>query len=562
MSARPQITRRNFLKTGTAAVLGSLGLTTCTLPSTPKLDPQKQTSSNNISISSIDKVSLRILWTGDIHGQVHPIYHREPLGKQFLQSNGIQDGSTQAYISSHIDFPNLAKEHGKVGGLAHLASLIAQERSKYPEHTLLLDSGDAWYGSAIAMLTEGQACVDIMNAIGYDAMTMHWEFNLGAKALLNRIAEAKFAVLAQNLVDRDFEDRVLQSSLVRNVGGIRVAVVGEAYPFSMLTTEDPSLNPDWRMGYREFALQEEITRVRADEGAQLVILLSHMGLPQDIVMAERIEGADVIVGGHTHDILWEPLHVGETLIVQAGSHGKLLGVLDLEVRDGKLAGYQQQLLPVLSERIEPDPTIDTLISELYKPYAQRLSRVIGETQSTLYRHSLFGGTTDAFVTSAYREIAGTDLGCVGGWRFGATLLPGEVTVEDVYNVMKPTPSPLYTAQISGSNLRAIIEDNMDNVFNPDPMLRLGGDMNRCSGIKAQLNRGGTRGERLIDPLVNGKVLEPQKVYTVATSGGRTQLVDDNHIATESSAVNELIKYIESATPIVANQPVQSYQEPA
>lgn len=553
------ITRRGFIQGAAAAVFSACGLST-RARTNKKISHQTQPTKNDIAAGRIDKVSLRILWTGDIHGQVRPIYHREPLGREFLRNNRIEVGSAESYLSSHIDFLELANKHGKVGGLAHVAALIRNERARYPERTILLDSGDAWYGSAIAMLTEGRACVDIMNAIGYDAMTMHWELNLGKKALLDRIAEANFAVLAQNLVDTEFEDRVLQSSLIRDIDGLRVAIVGEAYPFSLLTTEDPALNPGWRMGYRDVELQAEVNRVQEEEGAQLVVLLSHMGLPQDLAMAERLEGVDVIVGGHTHGILWTPLQVGETLIVQAGSHGKFLGVLDIEVSDGRMVGYQHKLLPVLSERVEPDNQINELIDNLYLPYQNDLERVIGETQSTLYRHSLFGGTTDAFVTSAYREIAGTDLSCVGGWRFGATLLPGLVTVEDVYNVMKPTPSPLYTAQLTGLDVRNIIEDNLDNVFNPDPMLRLGGDMNRCSGIKANLHKEGTHGNRLMDPIVNGTPLADDHVYTLATSGGRTQRVDNNPVATDLPAVEELINYIESNPPIVINHPVQTYND--
>ena len=293
MGIPKSITRRGFLQSTIAAGLSACGLST---KSRTDNNIVQQTKSPEKSIAAVhlDKVSLRILWTGDIHGQLRPVYHREPLGREFLHDNNIEFGSAAAYLSSHVDFLDLANQYGKVGGLAHLAALIKDERAKYPERTLLLDSGDAWYGSAIAMLTNGRACVDIMNAIGYDAMTMHWELNLGKKVLLDRISEANFAVLAQNLVDTEFEDRVLQSSLIRDIDGLRVAIVGEAYPFSLLTTEDPSLNPDWRMGYRDIELQAEINRVRENEGAQLVILLSHMGLPQDMVMAERLEGVDVL----------------------------------------------------------------------------------------------------------------------------------------------------------------------------------------------------------------------------------------------------------------------------
>ena len=543
------ITRREFLAGGAALLLGGLTLSGC-----------RKRSSTESAKSAIEQVSVRILWTGDVHGQLRPIYHREIYDASFLKANGIEPGSPEAYLCSNENFLELAKRYGKVGGYAHLATLIKQERAAFPDRTLLLDSGDAWYGSAIALLTEGRACVEVMNAIGYDAMTLHWEFNLGKETLLERVDEAQFAVLAQNLVDTDFEDRVLEPSLVREMGDVRVAVVGQAYPFSLLTTEDPELNPGLRMGYQEDRLQEEIDRVREEEGADVVILLSHMGYAQDRAMAEMLEGVDVIVGGHTHDILWQPERVGDTLLLQGGSHGKFLGKLDLEVRDGKITGFEHQLIPVLAERIEPDPEIDKLIAELYAPFEDELQRVIGETKTVLYRRSLFGGTTDGFITEAYRRIVDADVGCASGWRFGATLIPGPVTVEDVYNAMKPTPSPLYKVRLTGGLIRRILEDNLDNVFNPDPLLRLGGDVTRCAGTKAGLRRKAPRGQRIVNMMINGAPVDEGRKYRVATSGGRTQFLDPDREATPRPAVEELVRYIEEQSPVIEAKPVQVYQD--
>ena len=556
------LTRREFLKPGIAAFVGAVGLGGCTsTEESTTVNPTVQpTAALQLIPDSISETSIRILWTGDIHGQLRPLYHREPNDESFLAEHGIEPGSIEAYISSSVDFLDLAQKYGKVGGWAYLATLINQERQMFPDKTILLDPGDAWYGSAICLLTEGKAAVEVMNAIGYDAMSLHWEFNLGEEAFLNRVDDAAFAVLAQNLVDNDFEDRVLEPSLIKDLGDIRVAIVGEAYPFSMLTTEDRELTPNFRMGYRDVELQEEITRVRVEEGAQIVILLSHMGYEQDVVMAERLEGVDVIVGGHTHDILWKPHQVGQTLIVQGGSHGKLLGELDLEIRDGKVVAYQHTLIPVLANEITPDPGIVDLIDELYAPYADNLNQVIGETTSLLYRRSLFGGTTDAFIGQAYRDIVNSDLTCTGGWRFGTTILPGEITVEDVYNAMKPTPTPIYKAKLTGEQIRANIEDNLDNVFSSDPLQRLGGDVLRCTGIAASIVRDAPRMGRIVEATMGGEPLDNEKIYTVATSGGRTQNRDPEATTSDLPAVEELLRYIQENSPITADQPVQSFTE--
>lgn len=539
MSAeKTAITRRAFLSgTAAATFLAGLGLAGCAQRAPV----------------------VRILWTNDAHGHLLPVYYREQYDESFLKEHAIEPGTLNAYLTSSVDFPALARKYGKVGGYAHLATLIEKERSALPDRTILLEVGDAWYGSAIALLTEGKACVQVMNAIGYDAMTLHWEFNLGKDTLLARIKEAKFPVLAQNLVDTDFEDRVLQASMVKDLKGIKVGVVGQAYPFSLLATELRDANPGWRMGYRQEELQKEIDRLKRDEGVQVVVLLSHMGYEQDRVMAERLSGVDVIVGGHTHDILLQPDRVGKTLIVQAGSHGKFLGELDLEIRGGRVEGFQHKLIPVLSERIEPDPRINALITSLYQPHRERLRKVVAESHSVLYRRSLFGGTTDAFLTSAYREIAGAEIGCAPGWRFGTTLLPGPVTVEDIYNGMKPTPSPLYKARISGRQLRLALEDNLDNVFNPDPWQRLGGDVLRCAGVQASLRRTSPRGQRVGRVMVDGAPLQETRRYLVATSGGRTQYLDPTSEATPRPAVEELIRFIQK-NPHIAAEPIQTFTE--
>lgn len=505
---------------------------------------------------------VRLLFTNDIHSHLRPVYHREANGEEFLQQYGLKAGTVEAYLTSSLGFLELARQYGKVGGLAQVATIVQQERSAMPDRTLLLDAGDTWYGSGIGLLTEGRAMVQVMNEIGYDAMTLHWEFNFGKDVVLQRIKEARFAVLAQNLVD-EFDERVLPASLVRNLGGTKVGVIGQAYPLSLLTTERRDANAGWRMGYQEDKLGAEIQRLRREEGVDLVVVISHMGYQQERVIAEMVPGIDVIVGGHTHDILWRPDRVGSTLIVQAGSHGKFLGELDLDIRGGKIDGFQHRLIPVLSERVEPHPAVKSVIDGLYQPFDERLGQVVGETATVLYRRSLFGGTTDALMTTAYRARVNADAGCAPGWRFGTSVLPGPIVAGDVYDAMKPTPSPLYGARLEGRQIRAAIEDNLDNVFNPDPLLRLGGEALRCSGVTGDLNRAATRGSRVTRLLVNGAPIEDRQ-YLVATSGGRTQYLAAGDQVSESAqpAVEELIGYIRDQREPIKAEPIRSFVEAA
>lgn len=500
--------------------------------------------------------TVRLLFTNDMHSHLRPIYHRDYYDEAALRAAGLTAGSPEAYLSSFVGYEDLAKRYGKVGGMAQLATVIRREREALPDRTLLLDAGDTWYGSAIGLLTEGRACVQVMNAIGYDAMTLHWEFNFGKEILLARVKEAKFAVLAQNVTD-DFEDRVFKPSLVRDLGGVRVGVIGQAYPFSMLTTELRDNNPDLHAGYAIEALTKEVSRLRSAEGVQIVVLLSHMGPDQERAIAERVPGIDVVVGGHTHEILWQPIRAGSTLIVQAGSHGKFLGELDLVIRGGRVDGFQYRLLPILADRIEPEPRVAALVDDLYRPHEARLGRVIGESRSVLYRRSLYGGTTDMYMATAYREISGAEIGCCPGWRFGSTVLPGPVTVEDVYSAMKPTASPLYTVRLSARTIRSVIEDNLDNVFNPDPLERLGGEVIRCLGVSGTVHADKPRGSRLQDMRINER--PPEGDFVIATSGGRTQYRDPDAKATNRPAVEELVAYIE-AHPTLAAQPLRGLTE--
>lgn len=492
---------------------------------------------------------LRILFTNDIHGHLRPVYHREAHGVEFLQANGIGAGSELAYLTSAGDFPTLAKRYGRVGGMAQMATLIHREKEALPDRTLLLDAGDAWYGSGIALLSQGRAMVEVMNAIGYQATTLHWEFNLGKAALTQRIQEARFPVLAQNLVDREFEDPVLKPYVVQELGGIRVGILGQAYQFSLLTTEDPRLTEGWQMGYRVESLRGHLKTLREKERVDLVILLSHMGYAQDLAMLRQLEGVDVVVGGHTHDILLQPTLVGKTLVTQAGSHGKFLGVLDLEMRGRRVEGYTHRLLPVLAEQIEPDREISRLIEAAYQPHQAQLGKVVGATETLLYRRDPLRSPSDQLIARTFREMGNAEIGHAPGWRFGTTILPGEIRVEDVYDAFKPTPAHLFVPRLTGDQVRAFFEDALDNVFNPDPLLRLGGDMFRFTGLAVHIRPGNVRGQRVVEIAHQGKPLEGKAVYRLATSGGRVQRMAASPGDQGKPAVEELIRYLGGRSPI-------------
>lgn len=500
-------------------------------------------------VSASESRTVRVLFTGDSHGHMKPLYHREPEGINFIRRSGIEPGSEMAYLTSNTEFVKQAKKFGKAGGIAHVAALIRKERSRAPERTLVLEAGDAWYGSAIAMFTEGGAPLDAMNSIGYDAMTLHWEFNLGRKTLMKRIKEAKFPVLAQNLVDNDFEDPVLEPFVIKKAGNLRIGVLAQAYPFSTLTTEDPVSTRGWRMGYRFRSLLKHARTLRKKKKVDLVILLSHMGLPQDIAFAKNYPDFDVIIGGHSHDNLVHPIRVGRTVIVHAGSHNKFVGDLTLVVGQKGLERASYRALPVLAERIEADPEVSTIVKKHYMPYERSLNEIVGSTETLLYRRGTWKSTTDQFIADAYRKIVGTDMAHCPGWRFGSSILPGEIRREDVYDAMKGTPSNLFVPEIRGKRIVSLFEDILDNVLNPDPLLRLGGDLFRFSGMRVRFRRKGTKGSRVIAVEKDGKPLVPGRFYSIATSGGRIQRIPVRTGDTGRIAAEELIGFLKENSPI-------------
>ena len=479
---------------------------------------------------SQDKATtIRILWTNDTHAYLKPTYHRE---------------------EGEADYLEKARREGKIGGFAHIATLVNRMRNEMPHSTLLLDGGDTLHGTAVPLFGEGKPVVQIMNAMGFDAMVPgNVDFLYPKETLLERSKEANFPFIAANIYDLEWGDPPLEQYVIKEIKGIKIAIVGMTYQWSA-KTGDRKLTAGWSFGFREREVRELIGTLRNEEKVQLLIVLSHMGYRADQKFASRVKGIDVIVGAHTHDKTLDPPVVGNTIVVQAGSHGKYLGVLDLKMRGARRVGFKTRILRVVAKDIPADPKIAKLIEEAYAPYKKKLERVIGVTKTMLYRRARWQSTMDNFITDAYRDIAGADVAFGPAWRFGATLLPGDIRVEDVYN-MVPTQGTLITYRMSGQVIKNVLESAIDNVLNEDPYLQLGGDMVRFAGMQVRYDESKPLGNRLVEILVGGKPLDLQKDYAIAsantqfhTAPGAEKVRDTGKIAVE-----ELIRYIEKTTPI-------------
>jgi len=474
---------------------------------------------------------VSLLHVTDAHAQLLPMYYREPsinmgaggatgapphiVGEALLRHFGIPPGGLAAHAYTCLDFVAAARRYGKVGGYAHLATLIRRLRASRPQ-ALLLDGGDTWQGSATALWTEGADMIGAQKLLGVDLMTAHWEFTYGAarvrRAVDREIAPIEF--IAQNVKTLDFEDPVFKPYALRTVNGIALAVIGQAFPYT------PIANPrymvaEWTFGIQEPRLQSVVDEVRA-KGAQVVVLLSHNGMDVDLKLASRVRGLDAILGGHTHDGMPAPVKVGSTLVTNAGSSGKFLGVLDLEVRGGAVSAHRYRLLPVFSNLLPADAAMSAYIDGVRAPYRARLEEKLAVTEGLLYRRGTFNGTWDQLLLEALLAEKGAEIAFSPGFRWGSTLLPGDaISFEHLMDQTAITYAFSTLNQLSGGEIKAILEDIADNLFNDDPYLQQGGDMVRVGGMTYACDPRAAIGARISDMRLGGRPLEAAKRYKVA-----------------------------------------------
>ena len=491
-------------------------------------------ASSSYELPRFGNVSL--LHFTDCHAQLLPVSFREPsvnlgvgessnlpphlVGGAFLERYGIKPGSREAHAFTHLDFARAAERYKKMGGFAHLAALVKKLRAERGA-SLLLDGGDTWQGSATSLWTRGQDMIEAQKLLGVDITTGHWEFTYGA-ARVKEVVERDFAgrieFLAQNVETGDFGDAVFKAYTIRSLGGIPVAVIGQAFPYTPIA-HPRRFVPDWKFGIEERRLQGTVDEARG-KGAQVVALLSHNGMDVDLKLARRVAGIDVILGGHTHDGVPAPVVVshasGKTLVTNAGSNGKFLAVLDLAVRGGRIAGHRYRLLPVFANLLPADPEMARLIATQRAPYTGKLSEQLAVTETLLYRRGNFNGSFDQLILDALMEAKDAEIAFSPGFRWGTSLLPGEaITFEQIMNQTAITYPDTVVTRMTGTTIKAILEDVCDNLFHPDPYYRQGGDMVRVGGMSYSCRPGAKIGRRIGDMRLRGRPIEADKLYKVA-----------------------------------------------
>ena len=478
--------------------------------------------------------NVSLLHFTDCHAQLLPAHFREPsvnigvgeaagrlphlVGEHLLRHAGLTPGSREAHAFTHLDFAAAARRYDKVGGFAHLASLIKQLRASRPG-ALLLDGGDTWQGSATALWTRGNDMIEACRALGVDVMTAHWEFTYGAARVQEAIKSlGSTEFLAQNVKTADFGDPVFKPYVVREINKIPVALIGQAFPYT------PIANPrhfvaEWTFGIQEAELQKVVDAARA-QGARAVVLLSHNGMDVDIKLAGRVRGIDAILGGHTHDGAPLPVIVnnagGKTVVTNAGSNGKFLGVLDMDVGTAGVTDFRYRLLPVFANLLPADAAMQALIERVRAPFKARLEEPLAVSEGLLYRRGNFNGTFDQLILDALIAEKNAEIAFSPGFRWGGTLLPGQTILREHLMDQTAITYPAVTLnEISGADIKALLEDVCDNLFNPDPYLQQGGDMVRIGGMTYACEPGAPAGKRISDMRLNGKPLDADKRYKVA-----------------------------------------------
>ena len=520
------ISRREMLQLGLAssAALTGLGFGNLTRAFAQQAVTQDQL------LQFDDYGNLTLIHITDCHAHLKPVWFREPdtnigvgeakgrvphvVGEAFQQMFGIEPGSRDAYALTYPDFESLAKTYGRMGGFDRIATVIKAIRAARP-NSILLDGGDTWHGSYTSLQTRGEDMVRAMNLLGAQAMTAHWEFTFGTERVQELMGMMDQPLLGANIFDVEWDEPAFEPSKIFETGGLRVGVVGQAFPY--LPIANPKwLFPEYSFGIREERMQEVVDDLRA-QGVDLVVCLSHNGCDVDHKMASRVTGIDVILSGHTHDAIPEPVLVGDTIIIASGSHGKFVSRVDLDVQGGRMAGFRHKLIPIFSDVIEPDAEMAGLIDEIRAPYESTLTEVIGKSEGLLYRRGNFNGSWDDLICDAMLSERDAEIALSPGVRWGASVLPGDITREDIHSVTSMTYGECYRTEMSGEMLKTVMEDVADNIFNEDPYYQQGGDMVRVGGLGYRIDPYAKMGNRISEMtlLKENAPIDPARSYVVA-----------------------------------------------
>ncbi len=557
------ISRRDFLQ-----FAGALGLLSATGTNLFAGEAAKE-KIKKLSFSDIMEFNAKgkatILHICDMHAHIKPLYWREPstlisaknlvgtpgfiCGDAFQEYYGTKKGTIDEYFDTHNDFALLAKKFGMMGGISHMKTMVDHIRKERgADNVLLLDSGDTWQGTAVALHTKGEAIVDAQNYLGVDVMVGHWEFTYGKERVAELIKMFKGDFISQNVIDNDpfsddFEELIFPPYSIKEIGGTKIGIIGQSFPFTS-TANPKRFTEGWSFALRHETLQEFVDKLRKEDKVDAIVVLSHDGFSVDQELAKKVTGVDFILSGHTHDPSPKPIVINDTVILIAGSHGKYVGRLDIVAEKGKVKDYEFKLIPVASNLVPADKAGDELIAKWYKPYDKELGEVLGTTKNILFKRDTFYSTFDSLIGQAIQDKVKSDIVFTPGYRWGTTVLPGDpITKDNVYEMTAITYPEVYTFDLKGSVIANLMEDIADNVFNENPLLQQGGDMSRLTGASYSITIDEKSGKRISDFMIGGKPIDLKKTYRVSSWGGNLQSAGKNMDKETPAVYNVVADYI-------------------
>jgi len=539
------ISRRDFMQ-----IAAALGLVTVSNGCATTVAGKNPATVNLNDLYNFDaKGKVTLLHMCDLHAHIKPLYWREPstlisapnltgtpgflCGEAFSKHYGLEASSLDAYFDTHMDFEALAKQFGKMGGIAHMKTLINQiKKERGQENVLFLDSGDTWQGTGVALKTGGEAIVKAQNYLGIDVMVGHWEFTYGKERVKELIEKLDAKFISQNIVGDDpfadeYEELIFEPYTIEERAGSKIGIIGQSFPFTS-TANPKEFTEGWSFGLRLDTLQEYVNELRNEHKVDCVVLLSHDGFSVDQEVARKVHGIDFILSGHTHDPSPKPITINGTVVVIAGSHGKYIGRLDIDIQDHKVKDYEFKLIPIASNIIPADPEGVKLVNELYAPFDSELNEVLGQTKGLLYKRDTFHSTFDQLINDAIMDEMKCDIAFTPGYRWGTTVLPGDdILMDNVYEMCGITYPSVYTFELKGSRIATLLEDIADNVFNANPLYQQGGDMSRLGGITYDITIAAKAGSRITNLKIGGKPFEPERTYVISSWGGNLQKAGEN-----------------------------------
>jgi len=554
-----EVSRRDFMHIAAIFGLGAVAAG-CTTSGAPK-------PASKISLKDVfefkETGNITLLHMCDMHAHLKPMYWREPstlisapnltgtpgflCGESFAKHYNLEPSSLDAYFDTHVDFEALAKKFGKMGGIAHMKTYLEHvRRTRGAEKVLFLDSGDTWQGTGVALKTEGEAIVKAQNHLGVDVMVGHWEFTYGKERVkeLIEMLDAKF--ISQNIIGDDpfadeFEELIFEPYTIQERNGAKIGIIGQSFPFTS-TANPKEFTEGWSFGLRMDTLQEYVNELREEHQVDCVVVLSHDGFSVDQEVARQVSGIDFILSGHTHDPSPKPIVINGCAIVIAGSHGKYVGRLDIDARDGKVHDYEYKLVPIASNIIPADEETEKFVEELYAPYAQEMNEVLGKTKNILYKRDTFFSTFDQLINDAVMDEMKCDISFTPGYRWGTTVLAGEdILMDNVYEMCGITYPDVYTFELKGARIAKLLEDIADNVFNENPLYQQGGDMSRLGGVTYEITVSNPSGKRISNLNVGGKPIDLDKTYIVSSWGGNLQNAGENLQKDKTRPVYDVVR---------------------